>query len=186
LPPPGARYEVTDGALTIDGQPADWLSYVIFAVHRTAARGRDLSAGAAWEQRLREAEDEARNTLQDPLADRDRRQEVWKKCFTLIKEAQVLLRSDPNYLRSEAEAIVRATLLECEPLVAVTPVVGRQMGRGTLPSDFASERSADVSAQLESLGVKPGEDLAQSTADYAERLETSREVLDVIARSGAA
>jgi hypothetical protein len=185
LPDPGARFEVIDGALKIDGQSADWLSYVIFGVHRTSARGRDLSAGAAWEQRLREAEDEARNALQDPLADRDRRQEVWKKCVTLIKEAQVLLRSDPNYLRSEADAIVRATLLECQGLVAVTPVVGRQLGRGRLPSDSTQDLSAEVSAQLESLDVKPDEDLAQSTAHYAELLQASRDALADIARSGA-
>jgi hypothetical protein len=186
LPAPTARYEVIDGALTVDGRPADWLSYVILAVYRTAARGRDLSAGAVWEQRLREAEDEARNTLQDPLADRDRRQEVWKKCISLIKEAQVLLRSDPNYLRTESDAIVRTTLLECESLVAVTPVVGRQLGRGMLPANVEGHRSAELSRQLEILEVKPDEDLSQSTADYAERLQSSQDALAVITRSGAA
>jgi hypothetical protein len=186
LPGPKARFEVTNGALKIDGQSAEGLSYVIFGVHRTAARGRDLSAGAAWEQRLREAEDEARNALQDPLADAQRRQDVWKKCVTLITQAQVLLRSDPNYLRSEGDAIVRATLLECQPLVAVTPVVTRGLGRGRLPSDLDAGRLAEVSAQLGILGIETGEDLAQSTAQYAERLQASRDALADIARSGAA
>jgi hypothetical protein len=175
---------VTNGALRINGQTADWLSYVVFSVHRTAARGRALNLRATWEQRLREAEDEARIALQDPLAERDRRQEVWNKCVMLIKEAQVLLRSDPNYQRAEANQIVRTTLLECQQLVAVTPVIARGMGRGRLPGG-EPHLAQKVTSHLAMLDIEPGEDLTKSTAAYAEQLQLSQAALASIIRSGA-
>jgi hypothetical protein len=177
LPDATARSQVINGTLQINGQAADWLSYVIFGVHRTAARGRDLNGGAVWEQRLREAEDEARNTLQDPLADRDRRQDIWKKCVTLIREAQVLLRSDPNYHRDEADKIVRTALLDCQKLVVVPPVIARGMGRGTSPSSVTSQLPKDLESHLAMLDVRPDEDLKKSAADYAEQLRLSQDAL---------
>jgi hypothetical protein len=185
LPEPGARFQVVDGGLRINGSPADAYSYVIMAIKRIAARGRALNGGAAWDQRLREAEDEARNALQDPLADKGRREEVWKKCVTLIKEAQVLLRTDPNYHRSEADQIVRATLLQCQPLVAVTEVVSRGFGRGATTSDRAPAAFAEVAAHLAFLGVAPNEDLGQSARAYQARLGATSDTLTDLAKTGA-
>jgi hypothetical protein len=185
LPDATARFQVLNGTLRIDGRAADWLSYVVLGVHRTAARGRDINGGAAWENRLREAEEEARDTLEDPLADSDRRRDVWKKCVTLIKEAQVLLRNDPNYHRNESDKIVRGTLLACQQLVSVPPVVGRRMARGSFPSSGTAQLPADLESHLAMLEVRPDEDLKKSAADYAEQLRLSQTTLASIVAAGA-
>jgi hypothetical protein len=182
LPDVNARFEVVDDTLQIDGEAADWLSYVIFGVRRTEARGRDLNGGVAWDQRLREAEDEARSTLQDPLADDTERKAVWKKCMALIKEAQVLLRNDPNYHREEADKIVRAAILECQPLVTAPAVVMRGLETSTPASGPLPK---DLSSHLAMLDVRPDEDLTKTAAEYMKQLRLSRNALAALAASGA-
>jgi len=185
LPEPKAKFEVVDGTLRINGMLADHLSYVIFGVHRTPVRGRGLNGGAVWDQRLREAEDEAHNTLEDPLADRDRRQEVWKKCVGLIKEAQILLRSDPNYHRSEADKIVRATLADCQQLVTAPAVKFKGMAGSTVSAGGVLQPPPDLKQDLALLDVQAKEDLEQVAAEYKSQLTLSQETLTRMSRIGA-
>jgi hypothetical protein len=107
LPRPLPQAVVRDGELLLDGQPVTQYSYVVLDIRRVPVRTRGLNDGAPWETKLREAEDEA----QLPAGDTN---SSWEKCRGLLREAQTLLRADPNYLRDEADAIILSALSTCK------------------------------------------------------------------------
>jgi hypothetical protein len=107
LPRPLPEVDVRDGELLIGDRPATQLSYVVLDIRRVAARTRELNEGAPWEAKLREAEDEAQLPSATTKAS-------WEKCRGLVREAQTLLRADPNYLRQESDAIILSVLSTCK------------------------------------------------------------------------
>lgn len=113
LPDASSTFEVKRYDLFVDGKKAvDW-SYVIFKVYSEDARTRDLNEGAAWEKKLREAEEIADLTeLDEPTTEKEKN-EAWAKCHALIKEAATLLGNDDNYLRYEAVKIYRCVGEDC-------------------------------------------------------------------------
>lgn len=124
LPRPLPEVEVRDGEVLLDGQPVSQYSYVVIEVHRVAARTRDLNDGAPWDSKLREAEDEAQLPGGDEKA-------TWEKCRGLIRDAQTLLRADPNYLRDEADAIILSALTTCKRRLHLEE---QTRGKSTAPS----------------------------------------------------
>ncbi len=169
LPKPIPELAVSGSELLMRGDPVTQLSYVILNVTRVSARGRDLGQGALWESKLREAEDEAQIPLGDDEA-------AWEKCRTLLREAQVLLRADPNYLREEADRIVLASLATCRGRLGRPE---RKRGAGS-----AKLRRAlpDEGADLALLDWPSDTDVGAVLDSYAKRVMDSREQLPRIAR----
>lgn len=106
LPQPIPEMQVAEGNLLLEGKPVTQYSFVVLEVRRAPARTRDLNDGAPWEDKLREAEDEARLPGEDVKAS-------WDKCRGLIREAQILLRADHNYFPRECDDIVVSVLDNC-------------------------------------------------------------------------
>jgi hypothetical protein len=176
LPSPSPRLEVCEGQLLAGGTPVAHLSYVILDVQRTEARTRDLSGGAVWEHKLREAENEAQNIAQDPLAGDgdDERRQAWDKCRNLIREAQALLLADPNYLRHEADSIIKATFKACKDLVSPE---SPQRRFGPSIGDTSRLWQPDEGSDRAFLGIAADEDLDASLARYAHQVRAARRVL---------
>jgi hypothetical protein len=174
IPSPLPFLEVRDGELLADKQQITRLSYVILEVRCTQARTRDLNDGAPWEGKLREAENEATNLLDDPLATADDRKQMWEKCRNLIREAQVLLRTDPNYLRDEADSIIKAVYRRCSELVG-EPMTTRTR---SIDATAASTWRPDEESDRRFLGFSLDEDLEQTLDKYAEAVADARRVLE--------
>jgi hypothetical protein len=167
LPNPIPKLEVRDGGLLADGERVTQLSYIILMVGRTEARTRDLSEGAAWDAKLREAEDKAQFAASDLSTD-DEKLQTWEDCRKILREAQVLLRADPNYQREEADAILAASLKTCADLVG-----GKKRG----PGEITPQLHQAVVANLEGMGVSTGGDWVAKLNDYAEQVAESRSIL---------
>jgi len=174
IPSPLPVLEVKDYRLLAGGRPVSGLSYVIIEVRKTSVRSRDLGIGTDWDTRLREAEDIAQSLMDDPLANNDARQDAWTKCRTLIKEAQTFLRAEPNYLRAEAERIVRATYLRCRELVT-EPALERHRvaGRGGDGTVWLPDNRAD----REFLDICADEVLERDALAYAHEVMEARDAL---------
>ncbi|MDP9053267.1 MAG: hypothetical protein M3N93_03065 [Acidobacteriota bacterium] len=163
LPDPLPKLEVKDAALLADGERITGLSYIVLLVRRTEARTRDLNDGAAWEPKLREAEDKAQFAAGD-LATPEEKDAVWAECRKILRDAQALLAADPNYLRDEAEAIIGASLKTCADRV------GKKTRMDAKP--VWSPPIADI----EGMGIR-FENLPARLNAYAEQVAESREVL---------
>lgn len=177
IPSPLPRLEVKDSRLHSGGQPLSGLSYVIIEVRKTAARSRDLGVGSEWDERLREAEDLAQSLVDDPLAQVDARKTAWQKCLSLMKEAQTFLRAEPNYLRAEAEQILKATYQRCRELVA-EPVPERHGSVRRPVGKYAGEVAwlPDDGADRAFLGIAASEDLEQGALAYATEVVRARKL----------
>jgi hypothetical protein len=159
LPRPLPAAEVRDGDLLLDGRPVTEYSYVILDIRRAVARTRDLNDGAAWEEKFREAEDEAQLPGDDARAS-------WETCRGLLREAQTLLRADPNYLREEADAMVASVLTNCKTRLDVM---------GATRSGARARRPGKVSASdLRSLQLPDDLDVAAVVGAYGERTVEAR------------
>jgi hypothetical protein len=171
LPDPATRLEVRDGGLLVDGRPATQWSYVILDVQRVGTRPRELNDGARWDDKLREAEDEAQRLTMNPLATDEERKHAWNKCLKLIQEAQALLRADDNFLPKDANHIVEATLWNCRRVLEEQQAYARRtVGRAPL---WMPTLANDLAA----LGLSPDTDLATTVAQYADQVVDARRVL---------
>jgi hypothetical protein len=159
---------VVDGQLLVSGENVRNISYVVLDVRRTEARTRDLNADAPWEAKLRAAEARAEDLLQDPLASENDLIQGWRECQAMLREAQALVRSDPNYLREETDAIVRAVYARCCALVEKAPTTRGVATGSQITADTADARSA--------LSIAPDENLEVILDDYANRVTRSRRV----------
>jgi hypothetical protein len=117
LPSPYEKLLVHNGMLLRNDVLVSELSYVVLNLYCTEVRTREMNGGALWDSKLREAEDEVESLLNNPLSTTAELSQGWQKCVGLLREAQVLIRNDPNYLTSEAENIIRASFARCEELV---------------------------------------------------------------------
>jgi hypothetical protein len=171
LPNPMPALAVRNGDLLADGERVTRWSYVVLDVRSTPARTRDLSDGAAWEGRLREAEDEARSVADDLLGTDQSRREAWEKCRGLLRDAQALLRSDPNYLREEGENIIKASLAGCAE--ALRP----EVHKGPEELQRVTPWQPDLATERINLGIAPDEDLAATLERYADQVSDARRAL---------
>jgi hypothetical protein len=176
LPSVKPSLEVESGQVYLNKSPATHLSYVILDVYRTSVRQRERSNGAPWDERLREAEDEASRIGSDPSLQDKERKSAWEKCRGLLRDGQVLLRADPNYHRSEAEAIFLDSFNKCLQslgLNANTTSSGIvKAGRGTWKPDVLGERASfEVASDL---------DVLRLLKAYQEQVDETRRYLGTI------
>lgn len=173
LPRSSLRLQVKDGQLFANGEMVTQTSYVVIDVHRTAVRTRGLNDGAAWDIKLREAEDEARRIGSDPMSKDDERKSTWKRCRNLIKEAQTLLRNDPNYHRTEAEKIIKASFNQCTKDLNIN---GETRG-GKVVKTARSAWKPDVQTERLALEISLDENLDATLDEYAEQVAETRKIL---------
>ena len=132
-------------------------------MQRVGARTGDRNDGGAWEAKLREAEDEVR------LPAEGTPDQAWSKCRDLLRDAQAILRTDINYLRSEADAILLAALRYCKDTIFAA---AQDAGRAVISSGKALSLSAQDLMDLK-LAMDPGKISATLDA-YAEQVHLSR------------
>jgi hypothetical protein len=165
LPNPMPKLTVQDGGLLANGKRVTQFSYVIMDVRRIPVRTRAFSDGATWETKLREAEDEARRIGNDPLSSEDENKSAWEKCRNLLKEAQILLRNDSNYLRLEAENIIKGVFSQCARDLNI-----RSDNQGTgviVKASRGSNWQPDMQKERALLEIPLGENLDISRNSYA-------------------
>ena len=129
-----------------------------------------MNDGAAWTEKLRLAEGTAQRLAADPFAETEEKRQAWQECKALIKEAQLLLASDPNYLAQEADNIIKDSYQRCyqEIFEMSERLVGLEE-KWVAPVDQAVERQF--------LGIDPGEDLNETLGKYAEQVAESRRIM---------
>ena len=89
----------------------------------------------------------------------------------LIMEAQTLIRNDPNYLRKEAECIIKAAFSRCAKDLDIQPEQREGIpvvNRGTWQPDVYFDRAK--------LNIPPDEDLTFTLDQYAEQVYESRRI----------
>lgn len=111
LPGSELKLQVQGGSLSAEAFDLDTLSYILLRISVLPARTRALGEKTAWAKKLAEAEDAVDAFVNDIIVDKKKRQETWDKCQKLLSEAQTILREDPNYLRTEAQSIIRGVML---------------------------------------------------------------------------
>ncbi len=170
LPSPMPTLSVAGGGLLADGKPISQLSYVILDVRVLPARKRDLNDGAVWADKLRQAEESAQRLAADPFARAEERTQLWDECKLLIKEAQLLLAADPNYLSQEAGNIIRDSFERCCKQIF-------ESDSRSIVLEAKGTSSLDLAADKRFLGIDSGEDLTASLRQYAQQVTTARQIL---------
>ncbi len=174
LPNPLPKFQIRDGELLANDEIVTQLSYVVMDVHRTSARTRDLNDNAPWEAKLREAEDEARRFVNDPLATDKERKSAWEKCRALLKEAQTLLRNDVNFHRHEAENIVKASFIQCAKDLNIKP---DSRGSGKIVKASRGIWQPDMRAERSFMEFSLDENLDATSDLYVDQANETRRIL---------
>lgn len=172
LPRPLPALRVQHGELLANGKPVTQWSYIVLDVRCVSARTRDLNEGALWEKKLREAEAIAQCINSNWQATQTAREEAWKKCQELLKEAQVLLGADPNYLYREAQDIIKAAYKYCSEQI-FTQEAARARG---VYRNLLMELPA-LRADLAFFGIPPDEDIQASVERYTEQVFETRRLI---------
>jgi len=171
LLPSNTELSIKNGELLRSGVLVSDLSYVILDVQRVTARTRERNDGAAWEAKLREAEDEAR------LPVSDEQEQTWTKCRNILRDAQAIMRTDFNYLRDEVDAILLSVMRSCKSAIFADQSSRRSslttVEHGT--TDVSASDLGDLHVALE-----PG-DIATVLDQYAEQVHASRKLLKELA-----
>jgi hypothetical protein len=171
LPRPLPKLAVHNGFLYADAQQVTQLSYVIIEVRSIEARTRDLNDGSPWEAKIVEAENTASKVGNNPLVKAEQRMSAWEDCLTALQEAQTLLGADPNYIREEANVIIKVAYAEC-----YSRAFGVLPARGSVVLQDV-ERAIEVAPHCDRLGIPPGEDIERLLDEYAEQVARSRQIL---------
>jgi hypothetical protein len=173
LPRGGRKFRVRDGDLLADGKAVTQWSYVLLEVRCLGARTRDLNEGATWAKKLRQAEAVAQRLASDPFVDDEERQRAWQECKALLKETQVLILDDTNYLRREAQDITKAAFANC-----YADIFGQQASRRALVALKETELdSGTLLADRAFLGIPPDEDLEATLDRYADQVAEARRLI---------
>jgi hypothetical protein len=177
IPDPLPRLEIKEGALFSGGIRVTQLSYVVLKITRTEARTRDLNDGAAWDVKLHDAETKALAASLDPqLLDGDRAG-IWNECKKLLQDARTLLLVDPNYLRTEVDAILEKAFTKCADLL-----YGGKRSRAPVAFDRTSIPQKVLVDGL-SLGIPMDNGASTRLASYSQQEKASLELLHGIGLS---
>ena len=106
------------------------------------------------------------------MSDEERKQ-AWQECLNTLKEAQLLLLADPNYLNTEATNIIKAAYANC-----YKDVYGVEQSRSVFAVPKGAEvQQPDVRASRSILGIDQGENIEASLDKYAEDVIETRRAL---------
>jgi hypothetical protein len=172
IPNPLPTLEVVDGFLLADGARVTQLSYIIFDIKAVPARTRYLNEGAMWDAKLRHAEAISSGVAGNPLLTQEERKQSWRNCINSLKEAQVMLLADHNYLSNEAQDIIKAAYTDC-----YMQVFGERTTRSALSPKATHFELEKVRADREMLNITPDEDLLNTLDRYAEQVAESRRII---------
>jgi hypothetical protein len=172
LPTDLTKLDIDGTRLLYDEKPVTQWSYVILEVRRTQARTRDLHEGAAWEAKLREAEDTTAQFKGDPYSGDSERQAAWEKCRALFMEARALIRNDPNYLRTEAETIIKASFNHC-----AKDLSAKDVHRGGIVKAPRVSWQPDLEQDRRLLGIALDEDLNTTLDIYADQIAATHRMM---------
>lgn len=167
---PWPELSVAHGELLMDGQPVRQLSYVILETRVLPVRTRDTSDGAPWAEKLQLAEATAQRLAGDPFASEDERKQAWETCKKQLKEGQLLLLADSNFLPREAQDIVAAAFKQCRDQIFAPEF-------RTLSKSTAAPEAVEIENEKRYLDLDPGEDIEQRVASYAEQAMEARRIL---------
>lgn len=169
LPDPRPKLELREDTLLADGQAVTHFSYVVLEVAGTPVRTRALNEGAAWDRKLRDAENLAQEVADDPFADDGEKRDKWAKCKTLLQEARALLMADANYAPQEAAGIYKTAYKWCADTIA---------GKATTEAlAKGAARTFDSGAERAAVGLDVEEDLESAVAEYAAQVEEAERIL---------
>ena len=172
LPNPMPKLEVRNDGLLGNGQPITQLSYIVMEVRALAARTRELNDGAAWEVKLREAEALAMRVKSNPLVSDDERGHSWRECLNILKETQLLLLTDKNYLITEAASIIKAAYATCYKDIHET-----DKSRSSQSVLKGTVQHPDLAASRAVLNIAQDENIEASLEKYAEDVIEARRAL---------
>jgi hypothetical protein len=172
LPSPMPNLEIRNDGLLANGQPVTQLSYVVLEVRGLPARTRELSDGAAWESKLRQAESVAMGVKNNPMVDDKERAQSWQECMKLLKDTQLLLSADNNYLYDEATNIIKAAYATCYKDVFDTESI-----RSSDPVLRGEAQPPDLLKSRAVLNIAPDENIEESLGKYAEDVIETRRAL---------
>jgi hypothetical protein len=175
LPPAGTRYKVQGDTLYADGSQVNDLSYILLDVRRITARTRGMSAGTAWDERLRDAENMALTWMTGSADERDR---AFNHCLQLIRDGQLLLRLDPDYQSWEADSMIKSCYQTCSKTLAAQPL-------GEMTKSLTGVwQVPDPQGSRGLLGIDPAEDLDQTLAAYGRAVAASQPILELWQQGG--
>jgi len=177
LPAGGLNLEITDGGrLKSNGEFVTQLSYVILKVGCTKAIRDRFAMKSSWNNKLREAKRLVQDYVEDPFneSDTSKKKEFWEKqCLPLFREAQALLKVDPNILDDEIDLIYRSAYRDCLDLMSAKPVT-----RTTVTSEPAPTWQPDLQADRRFLGIPDNDGIDARLSEYAEQLFIAQNVFD--------
>jgi len=172
IPNPLPELKLSDTGLLADGQRITQLSYIVLDMRSVSARTRDLSDGAAWDVKLNQAEAVAMGVFGNPLVGEEERKQAWQACLALLKEAQILLLADPNYLNCESQNIIKAAYANC-----YTQIFGVESRRNALAAPAGGQiTQVDLNAARALLSIPLDEDLGDTLDSYAEQVIEARNI----------
>jgi hypothetical protein len=177
LPIGDLNLEIADGGrLKSNGKFITQLSYVILKVGCIKAIRDRFTGKSPWADKLREVKRLAQDYADDPFAEPDanKKKEFWEKqCLILLREAQALIKADPNFLDDEVEMIYRAAYRDCLDLIAAKSVT-----RAAATSESFPIWQPNLQADRQFLGIPENENIEARLSEYAEKLFEAREVFD--------
>jgi len=176
FPRPLPVLSVQNNDVLAGGSPVTQWSYVLLDVRCLPARTRDLNGGASWATKMRQAEAVAQRLSSNPFAEKEEKQSAWEECMALLKESQVLLLDDTNYLEREGRDIVKASYARCYEDIWGREARARALTSPGVPADVRQDPEA-VLADRAVLGIPSDENLEDTLDRYADEVLESRRVI---------
>lgn len=178
LPLAASELTYKDGCLLFQDKLITDLSYIIFEIVAVTRRGSKPSTD--WYKNLVDAERIAKD-LSLSIKDPKRRLSQWsRRALPLLQEARMLIMRDPEYITSDANAIIDASLKTC--MDSVKPAKRTRTERNYSIQDDAQGEEAQRNISIEKyrsrIGIKTKESLDDTVKQYAIDLFQSRETLD--------
>ncbi|MEO0472817.1 MAG: hypothetical protein AAF206_24590, partial [Bacteroidota bacterium] len=174
LPSTQLNWTISNHQLQVEGLDLKHYSYLVLKIGRVEARTRYLSLEADWNKKLNEAEDLLKNIDQFGTEAESTINDQWEKCLSHLREAQVLIRNDVNFLPKEANQIIHTSFHHCKNLLEERQNVRSGNQEVILEAAHTSEQAVKG---MELLGIAGTVNLQQEVLDYGSAVRRSRRKL---------
>ena len=172
LPTDLTKLDVKGTKLLYEEKPVTQWSYVILEVRCTQRARVICTRVLSGRQSSAKPEDTTAQLKDDPYSGDSERQAAWEKCRTLFMEARALIRNDPNYLRTEAETIIKASFNHCAKDLGT-----EQVRRGGIVKAARGRWQPDLGQDRNLLAIAPDEDLNTTLDTYADQIAATHRML---------